>query len=165
MIDWEVLPEDWKSLPPRATGIYFFVDGERVVYIGKSTDIRVRVMAHHGTRSEIRSGAWSVRYHLCRRAQLRRLERECIFHYQPPSNVLMRGAPVSTKGSGPSNLSDMLLAWRLKNGILPKAAALKIGIDHCSYRGIEEGWRFRDSDIEAVLIWATDKDRLSEIAA
>jgi hypothetical protein len=154
MIDWRELPSDWTTLPPGACGIYFLVDGDAVAYVGRSKDLRARITVHRHSRSEVKDGRWCVRYYRCRRAQLHRLERECIQHYKPSANTLVPRAPRRQRGfvSAP-NGSDLIHAWAKSKRASNSEMAQEIGIPFGSYLDLQSGKRVKTRDLAAVVRW------------
>lgn len=86
MIDWSVLPSNWRDLPMRTVGIYFLVDESTPQYIGQSVCLKTRLAAHNSYRTEVQTGKWSVHFHQCPKHDLDRLEKELIRHYHPTRN-------------------------------------------------------------------------------
>jgi hypothetical protein len=173
MIEWSQLPSAWESLSDKDSGVYFFIEGDRVAYIGRSAALRHRIRSHRQYRSELRENKWSIRYHLCSVSESALIEKACIKHYLPFRNVIHNGAslgrvrkvkcspflPKSVENGTliPKdtlmNLAWIMKSWRHFNGLSMKEASEKVGIPSETYRRLEEGSLMRGETLAAVLRW------------
>jgi len=75
-----------------ATGVYFLIDGNKVVYVGQSVNVYARIASHHD------KGFDSFAFIPCDKATLDNLESLYIHVLRPPLNADMHGrkqAPLS----------------------------------------------------------------------
>jgi hypothetical protein len=75
-----------------ATGVYFLIDGDRVVYVGQSVNVYARIASHHN------KGFDRFAFIPCEREMLNTLESLYIHVLRPPLNGDMHGgkqAPLS----------------------------------------------------------------------
>jgi hypothetical protein len=68
-----------------ATGVYFLIDGDRVVYVGQSVNVYARIASHHDKVFE------RFAFIPCKRDVLDSLESLYIHIFRPPLNADMHG--------------------------------------------------------------------------
>lgn len=169
--EWRDLPVNWRDLPPSVAGVYFFVDGDRPAYIGKSKYLRSRIQSHHSTRSELRSGQWSVYFLVCGRDEMGEIERACIRHYLPVANTQYLKAktakppkPILSPYFPPppprlpkdrrSMLAQVICGWRKSTEKTHGDMASLIGISLVDYSRFENGSTPKEETREKIVRWA-----------
>lgn len=168
--EWRDLPVNWRDLPSSTAGVYFFVEAGHPAYIGRSTCLRSRIQSHHSTRSELRSGKWSVYYLVCERHEAGAIERACIRHYQPKANtqyLKVRSAkppkPIPSAYWPPppprlpkdrrTMLAQVIGGWRKSVEMTPGDLASLIGIRGIEYERFENGSTPTPETREKIMRW------------
>lgn len=75
------------GMPAKVCGVYALVEGGKVVYVGKSTDVVSRVRRH---RDNMRFAAEEVYVMRCAPSRLDRLERDMIVRLRPWANGIRK---------------------------------------------------------------------------
>ena len=75
----------WQSYPSISC-VYFVVDGEECVYIGKTSDLRQRLTVNPRLRADIRSGRFRVYWWHMSNQVARGIEAQFICHFKPRLN-------------------------------------------------------------------------------
>ena len=73
----------------KETGIYFLLDDDRIVYIGKSTNLRSRFEQHANTKSEKVYNRYF--YIFCKEENLDKTEAYYILQFRPKYNIAIPG--------------------------------------------------------------------------
>jgi hypothetical protein len=74
------------------TAVYFLLQGDEVVYVGKTTDLHSRIRAHIGDYKAGRTASWTgFAYIVCRPEDVGFEEAKYIAKYRPNRNLRERG--------------------------------------------------------------------------
>jgi DNA-binding XRE family transcriptional regulator len=164
VIDCSEMASDWESLPKNQAGLYAFLENDTPVYIGRSRNLRERVRSHFSTRTELKDGRWTVRYHPCPLEESIENELDSIQHYQPKHNTALRVVrpgrqgtsrpkPKSGRALAPTNMARLVKALRWHEDLTIREVASVLGIESNAVFRIEKGKGINDANLKKFLCW------------